>query len=80
MYRRYIKRLLDFVLSLCALIVLSPLLLGLTVIGAIRMKGNPFFTQDRPGLHEKIFQMVKMGHGIKFFIKCAHLIEPVLPI
>ena len=36
-----------------------------------------------PSLHPstiKIFQMVKMGHGIKIFIKCAHLIEPILPI
>jgi len=54
-YRRYIKRLLDFVLSLCALIVLSPLLLILTILGAIIMKGNPFFVQERPGLHEQIF-------------------------
>ena len=37
----------------------SPVLLFLTVLGAVRMKGNPFFTQDRPGWHEKIFKLVK---------------------
>lgn len=59
MYAKYIKRCLDFILSLCAVVVLSPLLLILTILGAIKMKGNPFFTQDRPGWHEKIFKLVK---------------------
>ena len=59
MYKRYIKRLFDFILSLCALIVLSPLLLILTIFGAINMKGNPFFVQERPGWHEKIFKLYK---------------------
>lgn len=58
-YEKYIKRLLDFVLSLCALIVLSPVLIVLTVVGAIKMKGNPFFTQLRPGKDENIFKLVK---------------------
>ena len=58
-YAKYIKRLLDFTLSLCALIVLSPLLLILTVVGAVQMKGNPFFSQERPGWHEKIFKLYK---------------------
>ena len=44
-YAKNIKRPMDFVLSLCAIIVLSPILLVLTVIGAIVMKGNPFFVQ-----------------------------------
>ena len=59
MYRKYIKRILDFTMSLCALLVLWPLLLLLTIIGAIVMKGNPFFTQLRPGKDEKIFKLVK---------------------
>lgn len=59
MYAKYIKRVLDFILSLCAIIVLSPLFIVLTVLGAIMMKGNPFFTQERPGWHEKIFKLVK---------------------
>lgn len=64
MYEKYIKRILDFVLSLVALIVLSPLLLFLTIVGAFAMKGNPFFTQERPGKKgkdgkEQIFKLVK---------------------
>ena len=59
MYRKFFKRFLDFTLSLCALIVLSPVLLILTVLGAIKMKGNPFFTQLRPGKDEKIFRLIK---------------------
>ena len=59
MYAKYIKRFLDIVLSGCALLVLSPLLLVLTVLGAIMMKGNPFFTQLRPGKNEKIFRLIK---------------------
>ncbi len=59
MYSKYIKRILDFFLSLCAIIALSPLLLLLTIVGAIKMKGNPFFTQLRPGKDEKIFRLIK---------------------
>lgn len=59
MYAKYIKRILDFVLSLCALIVISPLLLILIILGAVFMGGNPFFAQDRPGKDEKIFKLIK---------------------
>ena len=59
MYACFFKRLIDFVLSLLGIICLSPLLLVLTVVGYFKMKGNPFFTQERPGLHEKIFKLVK---------------------
>lgn len=59
MYQRFFKRFLDILLSLCALILLSPVLLILTAAGAVKMKGNPFFTQARPGLHEKVFRLVK---------------------
>lgn len=59
MYAKYIKRPLDFFLSLCALTVLSPVFLVLIVLGAIMMKGNPFFTQLRPGKSEKIFRLIK---------------------
>ena len=59
MYRNFFKRVLDFALSLCALLVLSPVLLVLTVLGAVKMKGNPFFTQLRPGKDEKIFKLIK---------------------
>ncbi|MBR6533775.1 MAG: sugar transferase [Clostridia bacterium] len=59
MYAKYIKRPIDFCLSLCALIVLSPVLLVLIIIGTVKMKGNPFFTQQRPGKNEKIFRLIK---------------------
>ena len=59
MYRSFFKRVFDFILSLTAIIILSPVLLLLTVIGAIKMGGNPFFTQDRPGKDGKVFKLVK---------------------
>lgn len=59
MYAKYFKRILDFTLSLGAIIVLSPILLILTIVGAVAMGGNPFFTQERPGKNEKIFKLVK---------------------
>lgn len=65
MYRSVIKRLLDFVLALLALVLLSPVLLVLIVLGAIKMKGNPFFVQPRPGKirrrtgTERIFKLIK---------------------
>ena len=58
-YAKCIKRILDFLLSIMALIIFSPLIVFLTVIGMILVKGNPFFTQERPGLNEKIFKLIK---------------------
>lgn len=58
-YAKCLKRLIDFLLSLIAIILLSPVLLILIILGAIKMKGNPFFTQDRPGKDEKIFKLIK---------------------
>ena len=65
MYAKFFKRFFDFVLSLTALIVLSPILLILTIVGAIAMKGNPFFVQKRPGMinkktgQERIISLIK---------------------
>lgn len=59
MYAKYFKQIIDFCLSLIALIVLSPVLLILIILGAIFMRGNPFFTQERPGKDEKIFKLIK---------------------
>lgn len=65
MYAKFWKRFFDFVLSLIALVVLFPILLILMIVGAIAMKGNPFFTQLRPGKidkktgKEKIFNLIK---------------------
>lgn len=58
-YAKYIKRVMDFFLSFCAIVMLSPIMIFLTVVGAIAMKGNPFFTQLRPGKNEKIFRLIK---------------------
>ena len=65
MYSKFFKRVIDFTLSLIALLVLSPILLILIIAGAIAMKGNPFFTQMRPGMidkktgKEKVFKLIK---------------------
>lgn len=59
MYSRCLKRVLDFCCALAAICCLSPLLIILTLVGAVKMHGNPFFTQPRPGLNEKIFKLVK---------------------
>ena len=56
---KYIKRFFDIFSSFLALVVLSPILLILIVVGAFVMKGNPFFTQQRPGKNEKIFKLIK---------------------
>ena len=58
-YEKYIKRALDFTLSLCAIIGLSPVLLVLAVAGASKLKGNRVFPQERPGKDEKIFRLIK---------------------
>lgn len=59
LYRPFFKRFYDILLSGIAIVVLSPLLLILIIVGAAKMKGNPFFTQPRPGKKEKIFKLVK---------------------
>lgn len=60
MYKKYIKRVLDFVVALLGLIVLSPLLLVVWVWLTIANKGaGAIFTQERPGKDEKIFKLYK---------------------
>lgn len=64
MYAKCFKRIIDFVLSLIAIIVLSPVIFILILVGSIAMQGNPFFTQLRPGRknkygEEKIFRLIK---------------------
>lgn len=58
-YRQFFKRFYDIVLSFLAIFVLSPILVVFTIIGAIKMKGNPFFVQKRPGKNNKIFNLIK---------------------
>ena len=59
MYKNFFKRIIDFFCALAAILCLSPILVLLIVVGAIKMKGNPFFTQPRPGKNERIFKLVK---------------------
>lgn len=59
MYKKFGKGTLDFVLSLTAILILSPFFLLFTPIAAIAMRGNPFFVQPRPGKNGKIFKMIK---------------------
>ena len=59
MYARYIKRWLDFILSLFAVIVLSPILLIVALLVRIKLGSPVIFKQERPGLHEKIFTLYK---------------------
>lgn len=58
-YEAFIKRALDFILSLIGIICLSWLYLILIILGTIFMRGNPFFLQERPGKNEKIFKLIK---------------------
>lgn len=59
MYKKYIKRCLDFILSLCGIIVLSPVLLVLAVLVRVKLGSPVLFHQERPGRHEKIFRLYK---------------------
>lgn len=59
MYRKYIKRWLDFVLSLMALIILSPVFLILVLLVRVKLGSPVFFKQQRPGKDGKIFTMYK---------------------
>ena len=58
-YTRYIKRLLDILLSGCALIVLSPVLLIVAILVRFKLGSPVIFCQERPGKNEKIFKMYK---------------------
>jgi undecaprenyl phosphate N,N'-diacetylbacillosamine 1-phosphate transferase len=58
-YRRYIKRPMDIILSLCAIIVLSPVMLIIALLVRIKLGSPVIFKQKRPGLNEKIFTLYK---------------------
>lgn len=58
-YEKYFKRPLDFLCGMAAIIIFCWLYIILIVLGAIFMKGNPFFTQERPGKDGKIFKLIK---------------------
>jgi undecaprenyl phosphate N,N'-diacetylbacillosamine 1-phosphate transferase len=58
-YRKYIKRPMDFILSLCAIIVLAPVLLIIAILARVKLGSPVLFKQKRPGLNEKIFTLYK---------------------
>ncbi len=58
-YRRYIKRPMDFILSLIAIIILSPVMLIITILVRVKLGSPILFKQKRPGLNEKIFTIYK---------------------
>ncbi len=59
MYEKYIKRILDFIISLIALIFLSPVFLIVAILVRIKLGSPVIFKQKRPGINEKIFTMYK---------------------
>lgn len=59
MYKKFLKRCLDLLLSLMVLSILSPVFLVMILLGTIFMRGNPFYTQERPGKDGKIFRLIK---------------------
>lgn len=59
MYRNFFKRLLDIIISLTALIILSPVLLVVWILVHVKLGGPAIFTQQRPGKGEKIFKLYK---------------------
>lgn len=58
-YQKYGKRFLDIIMSLSAIIILSPLLLVLFILVRVKLGSPAIFTQERPGKDEKIFKMYK---------------------
>ena len=59
MYAKYIKRVLDLILSLMALIILMPLMIIITILVRIKLGSPVIFKQERPGKNEKIFTLYK---------------------
>lgn len=64
LYRPFFKRFYDILLSFIATAVFSPLLILLTVVGAVAMKGNPFFVQKRPGRRKKLSEKQCAKRGV----------------
>lgn len=58
-YRRFIKRPMDFILSMMAILFLSPVLLVVAILVRTKLGSPVLFKQKRPGLNEKIFMMYK---------------------
>ena len=59
MYKNFIKRLFDFTVAFFGLLILSPIFIIVTISLYFANNGKPLFFQSRPGLHEKIFKIIK---------------------
>ena len=59
MYKKYIKRFLDIIISLVALIILSPVMLIVAILVRVKLGSPVIFKQERPGKDEKIFKLYK---------------------
>lgn len=59
MYSLYLKRLIDFLASFFLLILFFPIIIFVSILLAVINWNNPFFFQNRPGLHGKVFRVVK---------------------
>lgn len=59
MYRNYIKRGIDFLMAFFGLLLLSPVFIVVTIALYFANNGKPFFFQERPGLNERIFRIIK---------------------
>lgn len=59
MYKKYIKRLLDILISLCGIIMLSPVYLIVWILVRVKLGKPALFTQERPGKDGKIFKLYK---------------------
>lgn len=66
LYKQFFKRFYDIVLGAIAVLVFSPLLLCLTITGAIAMRGNPFFIQRRPGKRKRLTKKQCEKSGVPF--------------
>ena len=69
MYKLFVKRVLDFVLSLIAIIVLSPVYLIVAILVRTKLGSPIIFTQERPGKDEKIFKMYKFRSMTEIFFQ-----------
>ena len=69
MYKHFFKRSLDFISSILIFVLISPIFLITAIVLSIYYRGNPFFTQNRPGLKAKVFRLLKFKSMVD---KCDH--------
>lgn len=67
MYKSFLKRLMDFIFAALLILAISPFFIILIIVLTLYYRGNPFFTQKRPGLDEKIFLLVKFKSMVEKF-------------